>query len=236
MTTTTLSRQIRGAFRPVLLSVVRVTTGAVSNIRVTATGYAQTSGDFTALGFALGEELTGVGFPDVVNNSPRLITGVSPLSLTVDTSQIPFVTRSPGSSVALRVALPQAILKAGLRGTDKPINRPYIQDWLLVAGAEMQTIGPRRRIENRGTYQVSFYYPLGYGEAAAEMMADTAVEAFFPGQELFSGGQKVIVVSARRADSLSEPGLKSPEGQTWTATHLHVPISVEYKTYTLTPS
>lgn len=233
---TTLSRQIRGAFRPTLLSVVRVTTGLVSTIRATATGYSQASGDFVAAGFALGEELTGAGFPDDVNNAPRLVTGVTPLAITVDTATTQLVPRAPGSPVALQVALPQALLLAGLKGTDRPANRPYMQDWLLVSAAQMLSIGPKRRIENRGTYQVSFYYPLGYGDAAAEMMADTVVEAFFPGQELFSGGQKVTIVSARRVDSLSEPGLKSPEGQSWTAVAVHVPVSIEYKTYTLTPT
>lgn len=99
-----------------------------------------------------------------------------------------------------------------------------MSELLVPAGSTSMTIGPKKRVENRGIYQITLNYPEDYGTLAQDAMADCLVDTFYPGQALYVGGYTVNVTSAEAAQALgSDAGLS------------RVPISVAYKVFTITP-
>lgn len=92
------------ALRARALTLSVATTGLVS-LSATATGYARTTGSFQTDGFWPGMELTPAGF---ATNTPRVVTAVTPLAITVNTTIAPVPVEAAAGGRSLTVGLPSS--------------------------------------------------------------------------------------------------------------------------------
>jgi hypothetical protein len=81
------------------------TTAAPSNI-ITAVpgGYVRTAGDFTANGFAVGQQVTAAGFTTAANNGVSIINAVTPLTMSVTKTAPPVLEGGTTGSISMSVA------------------------------------------------------------------------------------------------------------------------------------
>jgi hypothetical protein len=208
-----------------LRTAIRVVTAGVALEVVSANTYRRVVGSFVDDGYVAGDEVAGLGFPLAANNSPRLVVGVTPTDLTVLPGVVGLTAAVSTVGPSLFVATPRA-LAMERRSFTAPVGLPYMKELLIPAGSTLVAgIGsPRRRIHNRGIYQITLVYPEDYGTLAQDAMADCLVDTYHPDQDLIQGGYKVTITSAESAQALgSEDGMS------------RVPVSIGYKVFTLTP-
>lgn len=220
-----LLRTIRKVMRTQVRTVVRLTTGPLATIQVVADGYVRTdAGSFLTDDWCANDEITGVGFPDAANNLPRQVANVVANKLTVSLgSSGALVPTAIGPSVSVRAALP-FLSQLERRDWSKPdVTRCYWREALLPAMARANTIGPRKRIENRGIYQITLLYPSNFGAAAQDAMGEAIITAFYPGLLLTANGLNVNIVSAVPSPAIPDSGFSA------------LPISIGYKVFTITP-
>lgn len=220
---TSLTRAIRSAMRARLRQAVRVVTAGYDIQVVSANTYRRVVGSFLEDGYVVGDEVTGIGFPVVTNNNPRLVVGVTATDLTVLPGTVGLTAAPLTAGLVLTVATPRAFAMER-RTFTPPSALPYMAELLVPASSTPTTIGPKKRVENRGIYQITLHYPEDYGTLAQDAMADTIVETFYPGQVLSVGGFNVNITAAAAAQSIGSD-----------AGYSRVPISVVYKVFTITP-
>lgn len=161
--------------RALTLSVC--TTGAVS-LASTATGYTRATGSFVTDGFRIGMQVTPSGFSF---STPEVVTGVTALTMTTDTTHAVQAAASRTLSVGLP-AQPDAEINRGWENLQfTPTNGvPYIAEEYLPGQMTGVGLGAGSDLEATSLYLLKFYGPFGTGREALAAYADAALLHFAP--------------------------------------------------------
>ncbi len=165
------------ALRARLLTLSVCTTG-VMTLEATLSGYQRASGSFLVDGFAVGMEVTPVGFSD---SDRSVITSVSATVMTVDD---PRTVDAPAGSRSLTVGLPE--LRAWDNTTLSPVaGKPYIEETFVPATASLLS-SPLTGgvVEDTGLYIIRWYGKANTGLAALGDAVSAVLELFKPGTAL----------------------------------------------------
>jgi hypothetical protein len=134
------------ALRSKLAALLVATTGVMS-LSATSTGYARTTGSFVTDGFAVGMEVTPAGF---ATNTPRVITAVTALALTVSGAVTP---ETAAGSRSLTVGLP--VSRAWENVAFQPTaGVPWVREEFLPGPTTQVTIGPNGELEALPQYAI----------------------------------------------------------------------------------
>jgi hypothetical protein len=90
---------------------------------------------------------------------------------------------------------------------------------LLPAPTEPASIGTNGYTRHEGIFQVSLYYPVGYGPGPALAKADAVASLFARGTELSAGTTSLKVVTSSRGPALQD------------ADWFHVPITIQWQAF-----
>lgn len=143
------------ALRAKALTLSVATTGVMS-LSATSTGYARTTGSFLDDGFAPGMEVTPAGFSA---NTPRVITAVSALALTVSGAVTPQVAAGGRS---LTVGLPSS--RAWENVAFQPTaGVPWVREEFIPGPSQQITIGPFGELEATPMYALYVNVPAETG-------------------------------------------------------------------------
>jgi hypothetical protein len=171
------------AARNLARSLVVASTG-LTTLSATATGYARTAGSFYDEGFWRGMELVPSGFSSA---TPRVITDVTPLTITVNTTSgaVPVQAAAPGRS--LTVGLPSTRL-----WEDEPLTNPttgaaispapgapYIEEQYIDGPSKQVTMGHNGEIEGLPMYVLLMNLPTANGLALGRY-TDALLRQFAP--------------------------------------------------------
>lgn len=132
------------ALRSKAMSLVVATTGAVS-LSATSTGYARTTGSFVTDGFTAGMEVVPAGF---ATNTPRVITLVSALALTVSGAVTP---ETAAGSRSLTVGLPSQRAWENI-AFQPTAGVPWVREEFIPGPTEQITMGPQGELEATPMY------------------------------------------------------------------------------------
>jgi hypothetical protein len=146
------------AMRARALTLSVATTGLVS-LSATTTGYARTTGSFQTDGFWPGMEITPVGF---ATNTPRVITLVTPLAITVDTTLTPMTAEGAAGGRSLTVGLPSSRAWENIAFQPTP-GVPWVEEQYLPGPAAQVTLGPNGEIEALPMYALYVNLPAETG-------------------------------------------------------------------------
>lgn len=175
---------IRSALRQRALSVVKATTGTLTNVSVSGSTYTRAAGSFITDGFGQGDEVYAAGFAASNNNGRSLISSVAALTMTVDRA---LTTASAGASVSIVAGLPQG--RAWELEPYSPVTKqPFVEELLTILNAPVVGIsGSTKRVRHDALYILTLVYPIGKGPLAIERMAGALVKHFKPGTALSYG-------------------------------------------------
>lgn len=165
-------RPVRLALRARLLTLSVCTTGP-ETLEATATGYARTSGDFLADGFARGMELVPSGF---ASNAPAVVTAVTAQTLTVAGGR---PVEAPAAGRSLSVGLPTARTWENVEPTPIP-GVPYIVEQYAPGPTQMIGLSIGGQVEGLPMYTVLIHVPADSGVGAADAYADAVLAHFAP--------------------------------------------------------
>jgi hypothetical protein len=112
-----------------------VATTSVMSLSATSTGYARASGSFQADGFWPGMELVPAGF---ATNTPRVITFVTPLAITVSGS-VPVEGAAGGRSLTVGLPSQRAWENVAFEAT---AGVPWVREEFLPGPVSQVTLGP----------------------------------------------------------------------------------------------
>jgi hypothetical protein len=141
--------QMQLALRSKLLTLSVATTGTMT-LASTTSGYTRATGSFLTDGFAVGMEVTPTGF---TSSTPRVITAVSALSMTVDGT---LTAQAAAGGRSLTVGLPSS--RAWENVAFQPIARvPWVREEFLPGPTEQLTIGPLGDLQALPQYVVYVY-------------------------------------------------------------------------------
>lgn len=159
------------ALRNKLVTLTVATTGALS-LAATATGYTRTVGSFLDDNFDLGMEITPAGF---ATNLPRIVTGVSALTLTVAGAVTPEIAAGGRSITA---GLPSSRSWENVVYQPTP-GVPWVREEYLPGPAAQVTIGPLGEIEALPQYAIYVSAPAATGLTVSRY-ADALMRLFAP--------------------------------------------------------
>lgn len=148
-----LAYQLALRSRALTLSVA--TTGVVT-LSATATGYARTVGSFYTDGFWPGMELVPAGF---ATNTPRVITGVTALTITVS-GAVTAEVAAGGRSLTVGLPSNRAWENVALTPTT---GVPYVEEQYLPGPVAQVTLGPLGELEALPQYVLLFHLPSSTG-------------------------------------------------------------------------
>lgn len=175
------------ALRGHLLTLSVCTTGDTSLAAVTA-GYTRTSGSFLTDGFAVGMEVTPVGF---ASNPTGVVVNVSALALGIAGGR---VADAEAASRSLTVGLPSA------RGWENvalepTAGVPYIEEQYVPGSAALRSMpAAYGTLEDRGLYVVAWYGQEGAGLADLSRCSAAVLALFKPGTAFTIGTDTVVRV------------------------------------------
>ena len=164
------------------------TTGTMT-LEASATQYIRGSGSFLTDGFAVGMEVTPVGFPQT---SVGRITAVTALTMTINGGRT--VATSAGSR-SLTAYLP------AMRGYENvsitPVaDTPYVTEEYLPGGGTTLTVGANSAtLEALPIYVLTLFAPQNTGLGALRRSLDALLERFAPGTPLTVGSDVLRVRS-----------------------------------------
>ena len=161
--------QIQLALRARLLTLSVATTGTMTLAAVSG-GYTRASGSFLTDGFAPGMELVPVGFS---SSTPRVITGVTALAITVS-STVPAQVAAGGRSLTVGLPAARAWENVAFQPT---AGVPWVREEFLPGPAAQITIGPFGDLENTPMYAIYFNVAAETGLTAKRYV--TAARALF---------------------------------------------------------
>jgi len=203
---------VRAALRARLITLSKASvTGALS---CSGSAFYRSSGDFVADGFRPGDDMQATGWGGI--DGRYLIKNVSALSITTDGTlgTLGAATRS------LSVPAPRDLAWSGFTFAPTP-GRPYLRDKLAMPIVRGESIGPKARVRNEGTYFVDVFYPSGLGTAGVDGLSDAICDHFYAGLQLDRNGLHVHVIAASR-------DAERPD-----ASWIFVPITVRFKVFTV---
>jgi hypothetical protein len=134
------------ALRAKALTLSVATTGAMS-LSATSTGYARTTGSFVNDGFAVGMEVAPAGF---ATNTPRVITAVSVLALTVSGAVTPEVAAG-GRSLTVGLPSNRAWENVAFQPT---AGVPWVREEFIPGPTSQETMGPFGELEATPMYSL----------------------------------------------------------------------------------
>jgi hypothetical protein len=146
------------ALRTRALTLSVASTGAVS-LSATATGYARTTGSFQTDGFWPGMEILPAGF---ATNLPRVVTAVTPLAITVDTTVTPMTAEGATGGRALTVGLPSSRAWENI-AFEPTAGVPWVREEFLPGPSSQVTIGPTGELVVEPQYVLSVNVPSASG-------------------------------------------------------------------------
>jgi hypothetical protein len=203
------------ALRNRALAVSVATTGS-TNLSATATGYHRAAGSFVTDGFAVGMEITPVGF---TTNTVDILTRVTAADLTTKTAR---TVEAVAGSRTISVGLP--MLRAYENVTFTPIGgRPYVEEDFTPATSTLLGMRDGGYIYDDGLYSLKWYGLSGYGVAALRQSVDALKRLFAPGTALTAGSNVVRV----RTDTASQTGQIIPIAGGWSVLVLSIPWVAE---------
>ena len=132
------------ALRSKAMTLVVATTGSVT-LSATATGYARTTGSFVTDGLYAGMEITPAAF---ATNTPRVITAVSALAVTVSGAVTPEVAAG-GRSLTVGLPTSRAWENVAFQPT---AGVPWVREEFLPGPTAQVTIGPLGELEATPMY------------------------------------------------------------------------------------
>lgn len=160
---------IQLALRAKALTLTVATTGVMS-LAATPTGYTRAAGSFITDGFSPGMEVTPAGF---ATNTPRVITAVSALSLTVSGVVTP---ESAAGGRSLTVGLPTARAWENI-AFQPTAGVPWVREEFLPGPTAQVTLGPLGDLEATPMYALHVHVPAETGLTAKRYV--TALRSLF---------------------------------------------------------
>lgn len=137
---------IQLALRSKLATLTVATTGTTT-LAATTSGYTRAAGSFLDDGFAVGMEVTPTGF---TSNTPRVITAVSALSMTVNAT---LTAQAAAGGRSLTVGLPSQ--RAWENVAFQPTaGVPWVREEFLPGPTQQVTIGPGGDLEVTPMYAI----------------------------------------------------------------------------------
>ncbi len=174
------------ALRARAVQALVCTTGSTT-LAAIATGYTRASGSFVTDQFTVGQEIQPTGFTDT---TPRIVSGVSALTLTVE------------GTVSAESALSGRSLYCGLYALRawenlafEPTNgRPFVEEDFQHLTTEL-VAGPAEHglIEQQGLYHLKLYGLSNKGSNEIRLMAEAVYARFTPGTFMAVGSDVVRV-------------------------------------------
>lgn len=205
------------ALRNRALAVSVVTTGVITDLSATATGYHRASGSFVTDGFVPGMEITPASF---TTNTVDLITGVTASDLTTLNAR---AVEAVGTR-SIAVALPS------IRAWELTDITPNALKWMV---REEMIPGPSKLLGQKngglvqeiGLYVLTLFGPEKYGPLAMRKMTDALEALFAPGTTVTAGSHTVRV----RTDSSVYSGQILPQGDG----HARCQLTVPYEAFSI---
>jgi hypothetical protein len=127
------------ALRSKAMTLTVATTGTTS-LAATASGYTRTTGSFMDDKFATGMEVTPAGFS---SNTPRVITAVSALAITVS-GTVPVQAAAGGRSLTVGLPSSRAWENVAFQPT---AGVPWVREEFLPGPTGQATVGPFGRLD-----------------------------------------------------------------------------------------
>jgi hypothetical protein len=159
------------ALRAKALTLSVATTGTMT-LAATTTGYARTTGSFLTDGFAAGMEVVPVGF---ASNTPRVITAVSALAITVNAT---LTAEAAAGSRSLTVGLPSQ--RAWENVAYQPTaGVPWVREEFIPGPTQQVTVGPYGELEATPMYALYVNVPAETG-LTAKRYVDALRRLFAP--------------------------------------------------------
>lgn len=192
---------------------LEVCTTGVTTLEATATGYARASGSFIADGFAVGMQVTPLGFSET---TPARITALTALTMRVD---LPRAVDSPAGSRELAVRLPDV---AWANVVYQPITgRVWFREEYLPGGGRKPVLGAGGTVEAEPLYLMQIHVPQMTDLTAAHRYADALCRHFAPGTTIPEATHDIRV----RADITPSPaGVRVSDG--WAVVTTTIPLRV----------
>lgn len=159
-----------------LLKTLSVCTTGSTTLAATSSGYTRSAGSFVDDGFAAGQEATPAGF---VATTPRVVTSVTALTLSVDTTSGNVSSESASSGRTLSVLIPTSQAWENIRHTPQT-GVPYVEEEYVPGPTRKISLGAFGEVEALPLYVVKVYVPANKGRAAASLYADALLDLFAP--------------------------------------------------------
>lgn len=172
--------------RSATLNVVDTT---LTTLSATTQGYARSSGDFIADGFAVGMEVAPIGF---AQTTPGVITAVSAQRLTIDGGR---TSTSAASNRRLLVGLPFTRFYENTRGEPTTlVGKVYIETELLEQPTQMISATADGWREDRGVYVFRWYGISNTGAKGLRTCVDALKALFTPGTIFLTASGEAVRV------------------------------------------
>jgi hypothetical protein len=164
---------IRAALREHGTSLVVCQTGTAT-LAATTAGFTRVDGSFVADGFKVGMELYATGFT-AANNKPRVVTGVSDLTLYCDG----LGAQSAAAERALHVGLPSGRTWEN-EEFEPTVGWPYAEEQYIPGTSSQVSMGPGGWIEMMPQYSLRVHVPANRGADAGDAYAGALLRHFPP--------------------------------------------------------
>lgn len=109
------------------------------------------------------------------------------------------------------------LVKENVRKQDEKANTAWCRSTLIPSEPNYTSIGADGLTEWRGLYQISLFYPEGYGVDDVNTMVDTIVDTFPKGLQIGATDPKVMIWKSYRLTAMSENNK-----------FIHVPIRINW--------
>lgn len=139
--------EVQLALRSLLMTLQVATTGTIA-LAATSTGYTRASGSFLTDGFAPGMEVTPAGFS---SNTPRVITAVSALAMTVNSTSVPVQSSAGGRSLTVGLPSHRAWENIFFQPT---AGVPWVREEFIPGPTQQITLGPYGELEDTPMYAI----------------------------------------------------------------------------------
>lgn len=175
--------------RAITLSVK--TTGSAT-LAATTSGYTRSAGSFVTDGFVAGMEVKPTGFTDT---TPRLITDVAALTLTVDVTVDSLSVQSAGSGRTLVTGLPtiREWQNVAIQTPVKPRRHSIHESYAPATQEQITSPYDGGLAEETGLYLLRWEIPENTGWLAIDTCVNALLALFTPGTAFTAGSSTLRV-------------------------------------------
>lgn len=193
---------LRSAARQRALSVVKATTGSLTNVSVSGSTFTRASGSFITDKFGAGDEIYASGFAAGAINGRAMIVALAATTMQVDRT---LATESAGATVSIVAGLPQG--RAWENESYSPVvGQPFVEESLRpISSPPIGNNGAGAVVRHEVNYVLNLVYPANKRALAIEKMAGALLKHLKPGLGLSYGVAAARVMSGERRALIVDP-------------------------------